>query len=78
MDFLDGKRAHSAVSRALAHDFIIPDTGTRTMAGAIDFEVYRRGQVLGDRMIYRVRLSEGDVLLGHFVGEFLAQEEGAR
>lgn len=69
MDFLDGRRAHAAVSRALGDQFIIPDAGERMAPNAIEFRVMRRGATYGDFLAYRVRLSDDGVLLGHFVGQ---------
>jgi hypothetical protein len=67
MEFLDGKRAHEAVGRALGHAFIVPDTGERINASTIDFTLIHRTDY-EDQPVYRTRLGEGGVLLGHFVG----------
>jgi hypothetical protein len=68
-EWLCGKRAHDALSRALGDRWIIPDTGTRISDSVIEFSVIRRGMVYDPPSVYRTRISEDGVLLGSFVGE---------
>ena len=70
MEYLTDDRARDAVKRAFVEAFIIPQAGNRVNETTIDWDLIRRNDY--EPLAYRTRLSEGGVLLGHFIGDAIA------
>jgi hypothetical protein len=66
MEYLLEKRGRDAVVRALGDAFIVPTAGVRVNDGTVDWDLIRRND--HEILVYRTRLGEDGVLLGHFVG----------